>query len=333
VTRRPRRPRPAHRPPAPAASQAGGAAHLRLLRALADSTRLRLVRLLGNEELNVHELCTILALPQPRVSRHLAVLRNAGLVVTRREGTRLYCTLADLTGELHSLHAYIEELGRSRHDDLDRLEDVIRARTQAAQSFADAKAEQWDDIRKALHSTPASLLALASLAPAGLEIADLGAGTGLLLPFLGPMAARVHAVDQSAAMLRRARARCQQYGLTNVVFHHGPIEELPDSFPACDALLLHFVMHQLARPQAVLHRLAARLKPHGRLVIVDRIQHQDEEAKARFGSVWLGFSREQIESWLSGAGLRLDAWRQLSGMDLAAAAPFPVFVAAGVHAP
>ena len=315
--------------PPPSPSLAGGVAHLRALKALADGTRLRLLRLLGNEELNVLELCTILDLPQPLVSRHLAVLRRAGLVQTRREGTRVYCTLADLIGDLQSFRLYVEELGHSRHADLERLEDIVRARANAVRTFADAKAEQWDEIRKALHSTPASLLALANMAPDGLELADLGTGTGLLLPFLAPMAARVHAVDQSVAMLARARARCQQNGVSNVLFHQCSVEGLPAGFPACDAMLLHFVLHQIARPQAALSHLADRLKPGGKLVIVDRLQHQDEEAKATFGSVWLGFSREQLEGWLAAAGLCLRSWHQLSGVSQNSDSPFPLFVAAG----
>jgi ArsR family transcriptional regulator len=301
--------------------------HLATLKALGDATRLRLIRLLYHEELNVQELCTILGIPQPNVSRHLNVLRSTGLVTDRREGTKVYCSLADLRGERAAFREYVVTVGESNHRDLQRLEESLRVRANAARSFADSTAAQWDDIGKILHNTSASLLAVAHMAPRGMSIADLGTGTGLLLPILSAMAETVYAVDQSGAMLRRARSRCRNSAIDNVKFVHKPIEKLDHDLPPCDALLLHFVLHQIARPPALLQRLHGFLKPGGRLVIVDRVQHTDEQAKTTFGSLWLGFSRQQLLEWLVAAGYEDAAWQPVPGAA-PAETPLPVFVAA-----
>ena len=312
--------------------QMGSDRQVRVLKALADATRLRILRLLYHEELNVLELCQVLDFPQPSVSRHLAVLREAGLVNVRKEGTRAYYTMREPESDQQLFRPYLEQLGQSQHPDLKRLEESLYQRQQAAESFAEAKAAQWDNIGKMLHNTYASLLALASMVPRGLTVADLGTGTGLLLPFLSALADRVYAVDQSAAMLRRARTRCRQAGLDNVVCLHSSVEKLGDQIPPCDALLLHFVMHQVARPPALLERLHGHLNPRGRIVIVDRVKHEDESAKETFGSLWLGFDNEQIAEWLEKAGYKIVFWQTFRGTDPDSEASFPIFVAAAESA-
>ncbi len=287
----------------------------RLFRALGDDTRLRILRLLYREELNVWEIGQILDIPQPSISRHLAVLRAEGLVVDRREGTRIYCTIADHPGGLACLETLVREVGESAHPDLGRLATVLAARRQAVRQFVDEQAEHWDDVVGMLHNSAASLLALANMVPRGLTIADLGTGTGLLLPVLAAMADQVQAVDQSGAMLRRARGRCRQAGLTNVAFHQAVLEELPDSFPPCDAMLLHFVLHQVARPAPLLAHLSRFLKPNGRLIVVDRCEHNDELAKEQFGSVWLGFARDKLDGWLRQAGMSPRFWQAVPGKE------------------
>lgn len=306
----------------------GSADQVRVLKALADTTRLRILRLLYHEELNVHELCQVLGLPQPSVSRHLGILREAGLANVRKEGTRAYYSMCEPEADRQLLHPYLEELGQSEHPDLKKLEQSLYERKHAAETFAEAKAAQWDNIGKMLHNTYASLLALASMVPRGLTVADLGTGTGLLLPFLSALADRVYAVDQSAAMLRRARTRCRQAGLENVTCIHSGIEELNSELPPCDAVLLHFVLHQVARPPALLRQLKRRVRPGGRLVIVDRMKHEDETAKETFGSLWLGFTELQIDEWFDEAEYKKAFWQTFRGTDPESEDSFPIFVAA-----
>ncbi|MFO7821320.1 MAG: metalloregulator ArsR/SmtB family transcription factor [Lentisphaeria bacterium] len=308
--------------------QMGSDRQVRILKALADPTRLRILRLLYHEELNVFELCQVLDLPQPSISRHLGALRNAQLVHVRKEGTKAYYTMREPESDRELFRPYLEQLGHSEHPDLKRLEESLYQRQRAVEDFAEEKAAQWDNIGKLLHNTYASLLALASMAPRGLTVADLGTGTGLLLPFLSALADRVYAVDQSAAMLRRARTRCRQTGLENVTFLHSSAEELADQLPPCDALLLHFVLHQVARPLALLENLRRHLETRGRIVIVDRVKHEDESAKDTFGSLWLGFNQEQINDWLEEAGYKTVFWQTFQGTDPESEASFPIFVAA-----
>lgn len=292
------------------ANDDAGAAHLDVLKALGDNTRLRLLRLLCREELNVQELADILDIAQPRISRHLAVLRHAGLVSDRREGTKVYCTLAPSASGLGVLGQYVDALGKSPHPDLTRLDERLQARARHARSFADRSAEHWDQIGKRLHNSTASMLALARLVTAPLRLADCGTGTGAMLPFLAALGTHVYAIDQSPRMLAQARARCRQLGIDNVTFIQAALEHLDNRHvPECDGLLLHIVLHQVPRPQALLQHLCGLLRPGGRVVVVDRVAHQDERAKTAFGSVWLGFAREQMHQWFGEAGLSDVRWQ------------------------
>jgi ArsR family transcriptional regulator len=291
--------------------QAMSDSQITILKALADPTRLRLIRILFREVVNVQELAHILEVPQPTVSRHLAALRKAKLVHDRREGTKIYCALQVPEDLPTALAAYLEEIGHSEHPDLERLGECLRSRACLAQSFADGSAEQWDAVGRLLHSSSAALVALANLAPRGLTVADMGTGTGLMLPFLSEVADRVYAIDQSAAMLQKARQRCEELKIQNVIFMQGSIESLCGDLPPCDGVLLHMVMHQVASPAVLLRHLVHSLKPRGRVVIVDRLEHQDEQAKTTFGSLWLGFAESQMLSWLEHAGLGNATWHPL----------------------
>jgi len=301
---------------------------IHLLKALADNTRLRILRLLVAEELSVYELVKILQLPQPSVSRHLAILRNAELVIDRREGARVYYSVSrKLTG--HDFFGrYVTEMAHGDHEDAQRLERCLIERSAAIESFAEEKADQWDELARGLQQLPAEMLMIAGLAPAGQVVADLGTGTGLLLPFLSTFAERVFAVDQSTAMLRRAKARAVRAGLQNVEFIKARLEELDGQIPECDALTLHFVLHQTSSPQLVLENIAKVMKPGGRLVVVDRLPHNDEQAADKYGSIWFGFSHEQISNWLKNAELTEKAWFELpEATEHDVTTAFPLFIA------
>ncbi|MEN9359331.1 MAG: hypothetical protein RL095_866 [Verrucomicrobiota bacterium] len=286
--------------------------HSEILKAMADETRIRLLRLLGREELNVQELCEILECPQPKVSRHLAVLRGAGLVIDRKDGTRVYCSLAPLTGRLEPMRPLLEGLAAEKHPDSKRLDAILRQRAETSIDFAERIAGSWDEIGAELHSPLAALYACVGLAPRGMTVADLGCGTGMMLPLLSRLGGQVWAVDQSAEMLAMAKTRCGKHALENIHYLRSDLGSLGGKLPPCDALLLHFVLHQVASPSALLASLKPLLKKGGRLVIVDQLPHGDESARSRFGSVWLGFSQEQLEGWLKKAGFSQIAWTPLS---------------------
>ncbi len=285
-----------------------------LFKALADETRLRILRLLELEELNVWELGVILELPQPTISRHLAILRNNALVADRRDGARVFYRTREPDSPFAGFKEYLASLSGDNHPDLARLEECLKQRAASTRMFADRKAAEWDELAKTLQQQPAQLFTLAGLSPQDLTVADLGTGTGLMLPFLAEFAKQVYAVDQSSAMLRRARLRCSRNRLENVSFVHSRLEELDRRrLPPCDGLLLHFVLHQVARPGNLLRSLKRFLRPRGRLAIVDRQKHDNQEISEKYGSLWHGFDYDQLAGWLENAGLRIVKWHSLGG--------------------
>ena len=276
--------------------------HTLILKALADETRLRLVRVLQKEELNVQEICEITNLPQPKISRHLAVLKNSGLVNDRRDGTRIFYVAANLQKDCPSLADYIKALVNSDHPDLSRLEKILIKRAKESREVVHGLADQWDDVISSLHHPGAAVFALPGFAPRGMKIADLGCGTGLLLPLLGRFHGEIYAVDQSEVMLNKARQRAADNKINNINFIQADLTSGKLEIPNCDALLLHFVLHQIPSPLNLLNSIANCCQPGGRLIIVDMNSHEDESTRERFGSVWLGFDQSQLEGWLKTAG-------------------------------
>ena len=233
-----------------------------ILKALADENRIRLIRLLSREVLNVQELCDIMDIPQPRVSRHLSVLRSMNLVNDQREGSRVYYQINELEGDLEMIADYLKGIAEQAHPDLKRLDEILQRRTTESRHFAGQRAEKWDEIGSQLHSSTAALFALAELSRSDQIFADLGTGTGLLLPILSSAAGKVYAVDHAPEMLDLARERCSKEQLENIDFIQSEIENLEEKLPeSCDAVLIHFVMHQLARPQQVCEIVSHLLKP------------------------------------------------------------------------
>jgi ubiquinone/menaquinone biosynthesis C-methylase UbiE len=286
--------------------------HSHILKAIADETRLRLIRLLHREELNVQEICDILQMPQPRISRHLSTLKQIQLVDDRRDGTRAYYSLCRLDGHLQPFQAYIKTICTTDHPDLIRLTVTLSRRAQISREFASDMAEHWDEISADLHSPLASMFSLAALTPRGLTVADLGSGTGIMLPLLSRFASKVYSVDHSQEMLDKARLRCEQLEINNVEYIRSDLTELQGKLKDNDALLLHFVLHQVASPTSLLKDLKHSLKKGGRLVIVDQIKHDDESVRRKYGSLWLGFNEEQLEQWLTEAGFSEINWMKLS---------------------
>jgi ubiquinone/menaquinone biosynthesis C-methylase UbiE/DNA-binding transcriptional ArsR family regulator len=286
--------------------------HSQILKAIADETRLRLIRLLSKEELNVQEICEILQMPQPRISRHLAVLKQFHMVNDRRDGTRIYYSLCRLSGDLEAFRSYLEAVCQITHSDLVRLQQTISRRAQQSLEFASDMADHWDEISAGLHSPLASMFSMAMLAPRDLTVADLGCGTGIMLPLLSRFASKVYAVDHSAEMIAKAQRRCEQLGIKNVEYICTDLNGLQGKLGNCDSILLHFVLHQVASPQTLIKELLPLLKKGGRGVVVDQLAHDDESVRQRYGSLWLGFSSEQLSSWFKDAGFKDSEWMILS---------------------
>lgn len=273
--------------------------------ALADPTRCRMLWLLQRHELTVSEICAVLQLPQSTVSRHLKTLGDADWVSSRRDGTSRYYSLA-LDGA-DGARTRIWELTREQVSDRReaaqddrRLARVLSERRETSQKFFASSARQWDRLREDLFGRDVIPTALLGLLPADWVVADLGCGTGAMLPLVASHVANVIGVDASDEMLAAARDRVD--ALSNVELRRGSLESLPIPDSTLDAATLMLVLHHLPSPVAALAEAHRALKPGGRLLIVDMAPHDREEYRQRMGHVWLGFSEDQMRRFASQAG-------------------------------
>jgi SAM-dependent methyltransferase len=276
------------------------------LEAAGEVTRLRLIGLLCEAELTVSELVAILGQSQPRVSRHLKLLVDAGLAERQREGAWAFFRLADQGGALaRDLIARTAADDPTLHSDRARLELTREARRKQAAAYFAERAADWDRIR-ALHApeerVEAAIVAMAGDARIG-SLLDLGTGTGRMLELIAPLATRAVGVDQSPAMLSLARAHVAQSGLRNVLLRQGDIYAPPVERDAYDLVVIHQVLHFLDDPARALREAARTLRPGGRLIVADFAAHGEEYLREQFAHRRLGFSVEELASFLSEAGL------------------------------
>jgi ArsR family transcriptional regulator len=297
--------------------------------ALSDPVRCRILWQLDAHELMVSELCAIFRLPQSTVSRHLRILGDAGWLTSRREGTSRYYALAPQEGGLAEIWRVTHgELAGRREIEQDsrRVASVLARRRETSRQFFATAADEWDRRREDLFGRHAIAESLVALVPSDWIVADLGCGTGALLPLVAPYVARVIGVDASDAMLAAARARAE--ALPNVDLRSGSLESLPIETGTLDAALMVLVLHHLPAPAAALAEAARVLRPGGRLLVIDMAPHDREEYRHEMGHVWLGFSEDHLRRLFAQAGLTSLRWRQLPAADDASG---PVlFAATGV---
>ncbi|RBP16499.1 ArsR family transcriptional regulator [Roseiarcus fermentans] len=276
------------------------------LEAAGEETRLRILCLLDEAELTVSELVAILGQSQPRVSRHLKLLTEAGLAVRQREGAWAFFRLAEAGGEFaRDLVRRLDPADPVLAADRARLDVAREARRRQAAAYFAEQAGDWDRIR-ALHASEerveAALIDLIGDRPFR-TLLDLGTGTGRMLELLAPRAARAVGVDQSAAMLALARSRMEQTGLRNVQLRQGDVYAPPVERNGYDLIVVHQVLHFLDDPARALKEAARALGPSGRLVVVDFDAHTQEFLRADFAHRRLGFPLAEIEGFLTEAGL------------------------------
>jgi ubiquinone/menaquinone biosynthesis C-methylase UbiE/DNA-binding transcriptional ArsR family regulator len=281
-----------------------------LFRLLGDELRLRLLRVLHAERLNVTELTSILGIAQSGVSRHLGLLKDAGLVTEQREGGFTYFrpspALSDAQNGLGPLAAMLEshftqvshtEAGRA--DDV-RLAEVRRLRKENfdAHGGPDTHTRQLVPGR----SWPAWARALGHLLPP-LKVADLGCGEGYLTIEASRWASRVLAVDRSTTVLKRAQALAGRRRVRNITWKRGELEHLPIRDESVDVALLSQALHHAGDPQRAVTEAARIVVPGGRVLVLDLREHDEKWVRDRLGDRWLGFADAHLAALLDGAGL------------------------------
>jgi len=294
-----------------------------IFKALGDPTRLRIARLLGAMELAVGELAQVLGQSQPRVSRHVGILCDAGLAERRREGSWVFLRQSESGGPvveaIQQLLALAEEqepeFAALCEADRRKLAAIRDAREAAAEHYFARHAGEWDELR-ALHSADAEVErrladALAD-APLG-HLLDIGTGTGRMAELFAPAAERVVALDKNLEMLRVARAKLQHLPAAQIELVQGDFGELPFADASFDTVILHQVLHFAPDPAPALAEAARVLRTGGRIAIVDFASHDHEELRTRHQHVRLGFSDRQMTELLRGAGFAAAAPLALEG--------------------
>jgi ubiquinone/menaquinone biosynthesis C-methylase UbiE len=290
---------------------------LDIFRALGDPTRLRIFALLRRMELSVGELAQVLGQSQPRVSRHIRILADAGLTARRREGSWVFLTLAEDPRNEPLLAAIEQAAGDWVEEDSARLAAVRSERAAAAERYFEAHADDWDAIRSLYvpeRDVEAAMAKLLGGRTVG-RLVDLGTGTGRMIELFGGEASRALGVDRSPEMLRLARAKLAD-AVPGAELRQGDLTALPLNDNIADTVILHQVLHFVPQPGAALAEAARLVADGGRMLIVDFAPHEREELRARDAHQRLGFSDGQIAAWLQAGGLHLIETKELQGGEL-----------------
>jgi len=295
-----------------------------VLRAAGEPTRLRILALLAREELAVLELCSVLDQSQPRVSRHLKLLAEAGLVERFPDGAWVFYRLTgggQAGGLVREVLDRVDPADPVLTRDAERLHAVFAERASVASDYFARNAARWDEIRSlyvAEGDVEQAILKAAGPGPFR-RLVDLGSGTGRMLTLLAPRAQAALGLDLSQQMLNIARNHVSEAGLKACELRHGDIfgTRLPDG--DADLVVVHQVLHYLADPAAAVKEAARITAPGGRLIIVDFAPHTLEFLREQHQHRRLGFAEAEMERWLQEAGLanvHADALPPLRGEGL-----------------
>jgi SAM-dependent methyltransferase len=299
-----------------------------LCRLLGDDARLRLLRVLAAERLNVTELTAVLGLAQSGVSRHLGLLKDAGLVAESREGGYVFYAAASPNGDALRAdvwtvlqHQFAESAGDAavQADDA-RLKEVLRLRKEDFKTHGPESRQLVPG-----RSWAAWARALGHLLPK-VDVADLGCGEGYLTLEAARWANQVIAVDHAPDVLKRARALAKRRRASNITWRVGELEHLPLPDASVDIALLSQALHHAAKPDRALAEAHRVLRPDGRVLLLDLRTHDQAWVKTRLGDRWLGFSDQELRQLLREAGfdhIKLDVGARLKGD------PFTVVIASG----
>jgi ArsR family transcriptional regulator len=279
-----------------------------ILKALADPCRLRLVAVLLRGEFTVQELTRMFGMGQSRISRHLKILTEAGVLSVKRQGTWSYYRAGEDNRFFSAIRpAFEEELEHlpERREDMAALASVLEGRRRRSQEFFDTHARQWDSLSRTMLPVPEYLDRLVALVPTVTTLVEIGVGTGSLLQDLAGRAEEVVGVDHSPAMLDQARRRLAAAGLTGIDLRLGEMTHLPFADGGAGCVVANMVLHHAADPLSVLGEIARVLLPGGSVVIADLARHEREWVREQLADQWLGFEEDELLAWLQGAGLQV----------------------------
>jgi ArsR family transcriptional regulator len=287
---------------------------LRYFKALSDETRLRLLNILGFREFNVQELTGILEMGQSRISRHLKLLVEGGLVECRRDGLWSFYRAVTRDPHLRFFDAirYLFEQEQIYRRDLEKSATVLRTGDLESIRFFDSVAPNWEIMKRSVIGEldlVGEIVRAVDRFPSVRCVADLGCGSGALLERLTGTGKTVIGVDSSREMLAETAKRLGSKA-EEVDLRIGELEHLPLSDGEAGVAIINLVLHHLRNPRRGLLEARRVLRPGGGLILADFLKHEQEMMRSRYGDRWLGFPSGDIESWLSDEGFRIDELEQ-----------------------
>src|SRR5579862_2765690 len=279
---------------------------LKYLRALSDPTRLRIVALLEKDELSVNELQEITRMGQSRISTHLGLLQESGLVDSRKEGKRTFYKLqAAANGSNEVMRLAVKgakELPEHASDQIN-LKRILNRRREQAQVYFNHVAGRFDRVYGPGRSWQAFGHLLLRVMPP-LVVADLGAGEGLLSELLARRCKKVIAVDNSERIVEFGAAKAKKNNLKNLEFRLGDLQNPPIDPHSVDLVILSQALHHADDPAQAIEATYKLLKPHGQIMILDLLKHNFDKARELYGDRWLGFPESDLHRWLEQAGFK-----------------------------
>ena len=292
------------------------------LRGAGEETRLRILHALSRDELAVSELTQVLAQSQPRISRHLKLMTDAGLTERRREGSWAFFRLTREGFGSRLAHFALEALsteGSVLDRDQHRLEHIRARRAELAENYFEENASHWDELRS-MHAPEAAVEAAAKqmFTPVGEKFSrliDLGTGTGRMLELFADRYTSAHGYDVNQPMLALARARLAASGITHAELRQEDILALPDTANSSDGAILHQVLHFLVEPSLAIAEAARVLSKGSPLLVVDFAPHDAEALRDSHAHRRLGFSRDEIEEMGEAFGFNQESYREIPAED------------------
>ncbi len=290
---------------------------LEVLKILADTTRLRLLRILRQGDFTVQDLMQALDMGQSRISRHLILMNEAGLLKVEKQGTWRYYRLAPESSFFQkiwpAIEAHLDELDMQEQD-ANGVLAIMAERRKRSQEFFDRHARDWDVMHTELLNLPDYQADLLALLPAGGLTVEIGVGSGTLLPLLIDKADRVVGLDQSPSMVTLARETVQHHHLNKRVdVRLAEMNHLPLADDSVRTVVMNQVLHHAEQPVDVLKEVGRVLAGGGLLVVADLTRHEHDWARERLADQWLGFKRQELDGWLNEAGMQICTYQEFGG--------------------